>query len=217
MKCKFCGSEEFVAHQVVHMDVLVDGDGNFIDNLSGGAANIYASEKPFGPFTCSRCGAEYDEANGEWEVTEAPIESCIGPDKTCLASEGKIMFRKTADTNEPGRFQRWESEEYQVCINFYSNGSVSLSIFKQMSASRYLPNLTVSITDGNKSMPYGVSVHTSYQSGRMFVPEEARKISQALAKAADYAKAIKELFIQPIRDGTFEGGGWQPQENSNNN
>ena len=94
MECKFCGCTEFVAHQAVHMDVLVNEDGNFIDNLPGGLANIYDSGKPFGPFTCSRCGAGYDEVNGKWTVTGAPVEDCMAPDGTVLIYEGRIMFRK---------------------------------------------------------------------------------------------------------------------------
>lgn len=43
------------------MDVLVDENGDFLANLSGGAdANIYEAEQPYGPFVCRRCGAEYE-------------------------------------------------------------------------------------------------------------------------------------------------------------
>ena len=61
MKCKFCGGSEFVGHQRCYMDVLVDENGDFLANLSGGAdANIYEAEQPYGPFVCRRCGAEYE-------------------------------------------------------------------------------------------------------------------------------------------------------------
>ena len=61
MKCKFCGGSEFVGHQRCYMDVLLDENGDFLANLSGGAdANIYEAEQPYGPFVCRRCGAEYE-------------------------------------------------------------------------------------------------------------------------------------------------------------
>ena len=63
MTCK-CGCNRFYAHQVVRMDVICDGDGEFADNLEVGVeAAIYDAETPYGPFQCVQCGAEYDELN----------------------------------------------------------------------------------------------------------------------------------------------------------
>jgi len=60
-RCPFCGSERFIGHQQIRADVYVGGDGEYEDNLSGGLeANIYDSSHPYGPFTCSKCGKEYD-------------------------------------------------------------------------------------------------------------------------------------------------------------
>lgn len=62
MICKICGKNQFIGHQIIRADVLVDGDGEFAGNLSGGLeGHIYDFEKPYGPFTCICCGAEYDE------------------------------------------------------------------------------------------------------------------------------------------------------------
>lgn len=62
MKCKFCGNDEFVAHQIIRADVVVDENGEFDRNLEGGLeAHIYDAEKPYGPYTCTICGTEYDE------------------------------------------------------------------------------------------------------------------------------------------------------------
>lgn len=60
--CPKCGqSEVFIGHQVVRMDVYVDSDGEFTENLPGGPeANIYDSEMPYGPFTCPKCNTEFD-------------------------------------------------------------------------------------------------------------------------------------------------------------
>lgn len=76
MKCKYCGGERFTAHQLVRMDVIVDGDGEWVQNLHEDdfAQNIYDSERPYGPFQCCGCGAEYDElAEGE-EPHSGPVE-----------------------------------------------------------------------------------------------------------------------------------------------
>ena len=70
MKCKCCGSERFIAHQIVRADVMVDGNNEFQENLFGGLeAHIYDSERPYGPYTCPDCGAEYDELNDGAEPT----------------------------------------------------------------------------------------------------------------------------------------------------
>lgn len=64
MKCKCCGGSRFIGHQILRADILVDENGKFADNLFGGLEpNIYDSEKPYGPFTCMNCGAEYNTLN----------------------------------------------------------------------------------------------------------------------------------------------------------
>ncbi len=60
MKCPICGGNRFIAHQLVRMDIVVDGDNNFESNIEGG---IYDSETPYGPYTCTNCGNEIDELN----------------------------------------------------------------------------------------------------------------------------------------------------------
>ena len=55
MKCK-CGNDRFIAHQVCHHDVITDGDGEFSADKG-----VYYGGRPFGPFTCTVCGAEYEE------------------------------------------------------------------------------------------------------------------------------------------------------------
>lgn len=56
MKCPNCGNNKFSGHQLVRMDVLVDENNNFIEQIE-----IYDSEKPYGPYTCTNCGQEYDD------------------------------------------------------------------------------------------------------------------------------------------------------------
>lgn len=61
MQCK-CGNKTFVAHQVCHLDVVVDSENEFLRNLHDTSeASIYYSGMPFGPYTCTVCGAEYNE------------------------------------------------------------------------------------------------------------------------------------------------------------
>ncbi len=61
-RCPSCGSERFIGHQVIRADVYVNGYGEYEDNLPGGLeANIYDSGTPYGPFTCAKCGREFDE------------------------------------------------------------------------------------------------------------------------------------------------------------
>ena len=57
-----CGNDHFYAHQIVRVDVIVDADGCFEDNATDRLeSSIYDAEKPYGPFTCTSCGREYDE------------------------------------------------------------------------------------------------------------------------------------------------------------
>lgn len=59
-KCAKCGNDEFYAHQRVYMDVVVDVNNTFIRNISDVESSIYESEVPYGPYTCTKCGREYD-------------------------------------------------------------------------------------------------------------------------------------------------------------
>jgi len=59
-----CGNERFVGHQVCRIDVIVDGHNDFQDNLVSDKEigdSIYDSETPYGPYTCTECGAEYED------------------------------------------------------------------------------------------------------------------------------------------------------------
>lgn len=59
MRCK-CGNDRFYAHQCVRLEVIVDEVGSFNSNMEDIAAAIYDSEDPYGPYVCTKCGAEYD-------------------------------------------------------------------------------------------------------------------------------------------------------------
>ena len=54
-KCH-CGNNRFVAHQVTRHDVLVNADGDYLEDRG-----VYDAESPYGPFTCTQCSTEYDD------------------------------------------------------------------------------------------------------------------------------------------------------------
>lgn len=54
-KCQ-CGNAMFYAHQLTRHDIVVNAEGIFLEDKG-----IYDSEYPYGPFTCTQCGTEYDE------------------------------------------------------------------------------------------------------------------------------------------------------------
>jgi len=56
-KCPKCGNGKFSGHQQVFMDVFVDSKGDWISDAS---KKPYDSNEPYGPFTCTKCGAEYE-------------------------------------------------------------------------------------------------------------------------------------------------------------
>lgn len=68
MRCT-CGSTRFIGHQLIRADVVVDGNGEFLENCEPSLeAAIYDAEKPYGPFTCTVCRKEYEELTVEKEA-----------------------------------------------------------------------------------------------------------------------------------------------------
>lgn len=62
LTCPNCGStEEFEAQQVLHVDVIIDGDEQFLRSPGYDLeASIYESGEPFGPYVCLNCKCEFD-------------------------------------------------------------------------------------------------------------------------------------------------------------
>jgi len=56
-----CGNAEFYAHQVCHLDVVVNGNNDWQRNSPDDNSACYESGTPFGPYTCTKCGKEYDD------------------------------------------------------------------------------------------------------------------------------------------------------------
>lgn len=55
MKC-VCGNDRFYARQVCYHSITVDGNNFFEDDYG-----VYGCLNPYGPYTCTECGREYDE------------------------------------------------------------------------------------------------------------------------------------------------------------
>lgn len=97
-KCS-CGCEEFYAHQIVRMDVIVDAEGNFIESVNKNVlSDIYDAETPYGPYTCRRCGKEYDELPSGPKKTrlikanEAPAVRALEPARWLINSDGYYPY-----------------------------------------------------------------------------------------------------------------------------
>lgn len=44
------------------MDIVVGQDNEFLENVGSADEAIYDSERPYGPYTCTVCGKEYDSS-----------------------------------------------------------------------------------------------------------------------------------------------------------
>lgn len=53
--CPKCGGKEFLANQVIRIEVVVDGNNDFLrNNTKKVEESIYDSDKPFGPYVCKK-------------------------------------------------------------------------------------------------------------------------------------------------------------------
>jgi hypothetical protein len=66
-QCK-CGNDRFYASQRVYTEVIIDGYGNWQENLKA-----YDAEEPYGPCTCTRCHMEYNDVCDIPEVAEPEV------------------------------------------------------------------------------------------------------------------------------------------------
>ena len=86
-RCRRCKSERFIASQKVYMDVLVDGNGFFKEDL-----DIKEAENPYGPYTCAVCGTEYESLE-ELPQEEGKIIATIHlPEKETLNYTSEVLF-----------------------------------------------------------------------------------------------------------------------------
>lgn len=126
MKCKICGSETFEAHQELHVDVICDGDGDFIDNLAETLeASISESWNPYGPFTCTHCGAVYDELEDGAKVED--VTFLYAPIKGHPTRYAVIDFFLIRDTGDKVMVEPYVKDIFDACdpIDFKSLVSTS--------------------------------------------------------------------------------------------
>lgn len=53
-----CGNSIFIASQRCYHDIIVNSKNTFLSDIK-----IYESDKPCGPYTCKKCGKEYEDLN----------------------------------------------------------------------------------------------------------------------------------------------------------
>ncbi|MGN0485529.1 MAG: hypothetical protein ACI4HI_18475 [Lachnospiraceae bacterium] len=83
--CPYCGSKRFIGHQLIRADVYVGENGEFDGNLPGGLeTSIYDSERPYGPFTCLKCDAEFDELPENRRISLPRGHFRLITDKKCI-------------------------------------------------------------------------------------------------------------------------------------
>lgn len=71
MKACKCGSHEFYARQVCRLDIIVDESNCFLKDIGPeGHTAIYDAETPYGPYTCTECGAEYESLDELYDIVE---------------------------------------------------------------------------------------------------------------------------------------------------
>lgn len=88
------------------LDVIVDGDYNFVSNASTPAeASIYDSGNPYGPFTCTKCGEEYNE------LTDLPELRY-----RCYEEELVDLYERVVDKKEYPDYESWYTDMIKLSI-----------------------------------------------------------------------------------------------------
>lgn len=199
MKCKICNGERFMAQLIVHMDVYVNGNGDFDgDSLGDVDANTQHVGEPFGPFVCCQCGAEYEELDRS-DPASGPVEEERCDEPEVVLSSGKISFKKTLDRCDDAkrRYQWWESELYSVAI-MVQDEQIKLNVHENIKCGEDLLPLHVVHDSG---LPLYITVRTP--DSEDVVSWQMRTYGMAMMHAAEYADAIAELFISPLRKGVW--------------
>jgi len=96
-RCPKCNNGSFETTQRCRLDIIVDGENNFLDNKPGldkGGITIIDAEDPYGPYYCTHCGKEFDSLDEliDPDATELP-ESQEPVDWQAKYSEKDDMFK----------------------------------------------------------------------------------------------------------------------------
>jgi len=188
------------------MDVITDGSGNFSEDMPGGAESaIYEAERPYGPFTCAKCGAEYEELDGQDpSFVPSSVPDC-----------GKIKggFVKTKDFFRDGdkeRFQFWTGKYYDISVLLTSSDIPIVQVTQHPNEDvRFLPELYVR-KDWDNCLPSKIEIQTASYGA---IPlGDLQEFVSKMGIALQAAKEIDELFIQPLREKAFDFGEFIPEE-----
>lgn len=90
MKCKYCGGKLFGASMTEYHDAVVDGNGNWQEDLG-----CRDSDHAYGPFTCQGCGAEYKELCDGAKVNRKPYGYVVKDNVTKMV-DGLGGFAETS-------------------------------------------------------------------------------------------------------------------------
>ena len=73
--CPDCGGVEFSASQKCYCNIIVDGENDFLRNDSkDDSVNILEADKPYGPYQCLICRAEFESLCEDLDNTDDPPE-----------------------------------------------------------------------------------------------------------------------------------------------
>lgn len=138
MKCKFCGSPNFIGHQIIRADILVNGEtGDFEEDLDGGLQNhVNDTEAPYGEFTCPICGAVYEALEDDAKVYEGPDAHMLVIDGRPCTSDDVDRALELVKEKKPHLASRENAYRALVrCANIDGTDSVEAIIDKWLSSS----------------------------------------------------------------------------------
>lgn len=164
-------------------------------------SDIYDSEKPYGPYQCETCGAEYEELKDGQEPISGPVEDW--QNQAVLFSVALAPYRLDGTD-----IQVWENSNYDITLGRTSPQLISIRISKKTGTSKYLPELVVTreissiMPDSIKIIPAACELNIENLSTYM----------REMSYAEKTAKDVFQFFISPIREGTYDWGSTSSEE-----
>jgi|GEM_PF-1932670 len=155
-RCK-CSHDRFSAHQRCYHNIIVDSDNSFVDNV-----DIYDSEKPYGPYSCEKCGAEYDDLDNLYRFIRVRFHhEDSGFCKTTFKTIGKKQQRYYNRHDDGGWYTvyptggYWESDTpVKKEIIFQIVNKKGDVLFTESNSFRERPFTSVNIFIGNTAKAY---------------------------------------------------------------
>jgi len=114
----------------------------------------------------------------------------------------KVIDEEKESNGQMERFQRWDGSHYTVTITFVGDRFKLVQVFTPDNAPRIRPTLFVRSDD--EGTPLFIEIQNEANHPRS-VPEY-RAYLHEMQIAAESAERIEELFIIPLKDGSFDKG-----------